>query len=86
MTTSRPGAGTGSTAMATESAIHDGDAARGGDLSPFATATDNHSVNGWRYRDGTGRPGTLLCRAPLRTRACPFPSTRLKQAVEGRMA
>ena len=30
----------------------------------------------------TGRPGTLLCRAPLRTRACPFPSTRLKQAVE----
>jgi hypothetical protein len=34
----------------------------------------------------TGRPGTLLCRAPLRTRACPFPSTRLKQAVEGRMA
>jgi hypothetical protein len=32
----------------------------------------------------TGRPGTLLCRAPLRTRACPFPSTRLKQAPRGR--
>jgi hypothetical protein len=44
MTTSRPGAGTGSTAMAAESAIHDGDAARAGDLSPFATATDNYSV------------------------------------------
>ena len=32
----------------------------------------------------TGRPGTLLCRAPLRTRACPFPSTRLKQAPQAR--
>jgi len=31
-----------------------------------------------------GRPGTLLCRAPLRTRACPFPSTRLKQALLAR--
>ena len=32
----------------------------------------------------TGRPDTLLCRAPLRTRACPFPSTRLKQAPQAR--
>ncbi len=31
-----------------------------------------------------GRPDTLLCRAPLRTRTCPFPSIRLKQAVKVR--
>ena len=28
----------------------------------------------------SGRPSTLLCSAPLRTRTCPFPSIRLKQA------
>ena len=33
-----------------------------------------------------GKPGTLLCRAPLRTRTCPFPSIRLKQAGEGPVA
>ena len=35
---------------------------------------------------GPGKPGTLLCRAPLRTRTCPFPSIRLKQAGEGPVA
>ena len=32
----------------------------------------------------SGRPGALLCPAPLRTRTCPFPSIRLKQAPQAR--
>jgi len=34
----------------------------------------------------TGKPGTLLCPAPLRTTACGFHRTGLKQAGEGLVA